>query len=144
MPLVSLTRLRLRRFWYLPAFLRHSNASAAQLKTTPGFIGGYLAFNWKWTFWTVSSWDSREAMRAFRSSGAHAMAMRRLPVWCDEAAVATIEVELPEPPSPAEATRLMKEHGRLTRVDHPSPAQVAQTCWTDGRVPRVLQGIKPA
>ncbi|GGC15002.1 hypothetical protein GCM10011494_37280 [Novosphingobium endophyticum] len=141
MATVSLTRLKLRRFWHLPAFLRHANASAEQLKNTPGFTGGYLAFNWKWTFWTVSCWQSREAMRAYRGSGAHAAAMKRLPGWCDEAAIATVEVEDLALPSPDEATRLMKAHGRLTRVDKPSRAQQTQECWPDGRVPRIGKRI---
>lgn len=144
MPVVSLTRLRLRRFWYLPAFLRHANASAAQLQSTPGFMGGYLASNWKWTFWTVSNWESRDAMRAYRASGAHALAMKRLPGWCDEAAVATVEVELAALPAPVEATRLMQESGRLTRVDKPSPAHEAQACWPDRRIPKVVRQITPA
>jgi hypothetical protein len=143
MTVVSLTRLRLRRFWHLPAFLRHANASAGQLRNMPGFTGGYLAFNWKWTFWTVSCWQSREAMHAYRGSGAHAAAMKHLPVWCEEAAVATIEGEGLVLPPPAEATRLMKEHGRLTRVDNPSRAQQALECWPDGRVPGISRRIVP-
>lgn len=144
MPVVSLTRLRLRRFWYLPVFFRHANASAAQLKGMPGFIGGYLASNWKWTFWTVSVWESHQEMRAYRGSGAHAVAMRRLPKWCDEAAVATIDVEQVAPPSPIEITRVMQENGRLTWVNKPSQAHTARKCWTDGRVPKVVQRITPA
>jgi len=143
MTVVSITRLKLRRFWNLPAFLHHANASAAQLKDTPGFTGGYLAFNWKWTFWTVSHWQSRDAMRAYRTSGAHAAAMKLLPGWCDEAAVATIEAEGLALPSPEEATRLMRQHGRLARVNKPSKAHAAQQCWPDGRIPRIGQRIVP-
>ncbi|SFG40031.1 Heme-degrading monooxygenase HmoA [Novosphingobium sp. CF614] len=143
MAIVSLTRLKLRRFWFLPAFLRHANASTAQLEGMPGFTGGYLASNWKWTFWTVSHWETREAMRAYRGSGAHAAAMKRLPAWCDEAAVATVEADGLALPSPGEAVRFMEEHGRLTRVDKPSRAQAAKICWPDGRIPRVVRRIVP-
>ena len=62
-------------------------------------------------------------MRSFMRSGAHRGVMPRLAKWCDEAALAHWVQDGPEPPSWQEAYQRLQQHGRRSRVDHPSDAQ---------------------
>ena len=93
----------------------------------------------QFTFWTVTVWRDREAMAAFRRSGAHLKAMPKLLDWCDEAAVATLSETGDIPPEPAEAARRMLEDGRISKVRAPSPAHARGELWPD----RVLPGRGP-
>lgn len=143
MTVVSITRLKLNHWWLVPTFLRHAGASARQISATPGFVDGYLAFSSGHTYWTVSLWASKKAMRAFSLAGAHAEAMKRTPGWCKEASVATIEMRVPQAPSPAEIVRLLEKHGRLIAVNKPSAAQQQGLAWPDRQVPRMGKRIAP-
>lgn len=64
------------------------------------------------------------AMRAYISSGAHRRVMPKLKDWCDEAYVAHWEQESTALPDWTEAHRQMKENGRRSKVNNPSPAHL--------------------
>jgi hypothetical protein len=89
-------------------------------------LGGRLMLEAHWAFWTATVWESEEAMRAFRSSGAHMKAMPKLLDWCDEASYVHWEQEGAELPSWAEAHRRMVAEGKLSKVKNPSAAQSAR------------------
>jgi len=57
--------------------------------------------------------------------GAHARAMPKLREWCDEASVAQWHQSEFALPHWDEAHRRMLEVGRRSKVNHPSPAQIA-------------------
>jgi hypothetical protein len=61
-------------------------------------------------------------MKAYMLSGVHRQVMRRLPQWCDEAAVAHWTQESPQPPSWEEAHQRLQQSGRPSKVNHPSEA----------------------
>lgn len=144
MEICSLTRLRIRKYRYLPAFLIYTLRSTRQVRRSPGFLGGYLALGPRLAFWTVTSWKDLEAMRAFRASGAHLAAMPKLLLWCDEAAVATIEVSSDAVPEPAEAAARLSREGGRSKVRSPSAAHAAGELWPDKLVPRRGQTLRPA
>lgn len=125
MPFNSITRLRLRSIFTLPAFLRESEASVTQLAAAPGFISGAVLPEGRLVFWTRTAWESEAAMKAYRDGGAHRAAMPKLVEWCDEAAVAHWEGE------PArdwdEIFARMSAEGRLSRVRHPTKAHQAKS-----------------
>lgn len=123
MPLVSITRLRVRSFRFLPVFLIGAIRSARQAKRAPGNLAVTLLSDSRLTFWTRTLWDDERAMRAFMTAGAHRLIMPRLFQWCDEAAVVHWMQETPEPPSWQEGYRRMQQHGRASKVEHPSAAQ---------------------
>jgi len=136
MPLVSITRLRLRRFRYMPAFAWHSMLSARQASRMPGFFTGWLSGNpLHRTFWTATVWENEAAMRAFRGSGAHQRAMRKLFAWCDEASVAHWEQPGIEAPDANHVLAPMQAMGRLLRVQYPSSDHAAGRIAADGRPP---------
>jgi hypothetical protein len=87
MALISVTRLRVRSFIYLPQFLWDTFKSVRQVKRSTGFLGGRLLVNAKSVFWTMTVWKDEAAMNAYRTGGPHRVAMPKLLNWCDEAAV---------------------------------------------------------
>jgi Domain of unknown function (DUF3291) len=121
MTFVSLTRLRVRSFRFVPLFAFHAFRSRGQVQRAPGFQNGSLLADRSWTFWTMTAWDSEESMRQFMTSGYHKKAMPRLLRWCDEASVAHWTQPDATLPSWTEADQRMRETGRASKVLHPSP-----------------------
>ena len=124
MPFVSITRLRVRSFRYLPVFLIGAFRSARQAKNAPGNLAVSLLSDSNFTFWTRTLWSDERSMRAFMLVGAHRRIMPRLLQWCDEAAVAHWLQDSPEPPSWQEAHRRLQKVGRRSKVDNPSDAHL--------------------
>jgi len=142
MPLISVTRLRVRSFLYLPEFLWDTAKSVRQVQRSSGFLGGRLLVNLPYVFWTMTVWLDEAAMNAYRTSGAHRIAMPKLLDWCDEAAVVHWTQEPSEIPSWQEAHQLMLETGKLSKVNHPSPVQASQQIPAP-KPGRIAQTLKP-
>ena len=121
MVFVSLTRLRVRSIRFLPWFAWDAVRTRWQVQRAPGFKAGALLPDRRWTFWTMTAWDSPESMRRYMTTGAHKQAMPKLMEWCDEASVAHWEQAEERLPSWEEANRRMRESGRVSKVRHPSP-----------------------
>ncbi|MCJ2007811.1 DUF3291 domain-containing protein [Methylobacterium sp. E-016] len=120
---ISLTRLRLRSWRFVPGFAWYGVRSGLQARNAAGYRDGALLDDAKLTFWTVTAWADEAAMRAYVLAGDHRAAMGKLSRWCDEASVAHwIAPGLPDWP---EADRRMRETGRPSKVRHPSPAHAA-------------------
>jgi hypothetical protein len=142
MAFVSVTRLRIRSIRFLPGFVLHTLRSLKQVKHANGFQGGALLADRSWTFWTMTAWDSDEAMRRYMTTAPHKVAMPRLLHWCDEASV--VHWNQPEtglPPWSA-ADQRMRNDGRASKVRNPSP----QHASLNYRPPRTTTGgtIRPA
>jgi hypothetical protein len=121
MPLISITRLRVRSWRYLPAFLFYALSSARQAARCDGSLAVKVLRDANNTWWTSTSWDSEASMRKFMLMKPHGAAMRKLLEWCDEAAL--VHWSQPEPALPpwTEAHRRMQVEGRTSKVLHPSP-----------------------
>ncbi len=125
MALISVTRLRVRSFRYLPGFVVLALRSVRQAKRTPGNLGTGLLREANSTFWTRTAWADEASMRAFMNAMPHRRAMAKLLDWCDEAAVAHWLQESSDLPDWQEAHRRMVAEGRRSKVRHPSPAHEA-------------------
>ena len=125
MVLVSVTRLHLRAFRYLPLFLIYNLAAGRQIRRADGFLGGALASDPGWGFWTVTLWRDQGAMRGYRNSGAHLKAMPKLLHWCDEASFVHWTQEEATLPSGQIALDRLRSSGRVSKVRRPSPRQAA-------------------
>jgi hypothetical protein len=125
MQLVSVTRLRIRSPWFLPAFFFYTLRATRQARAAAGKQAVRLLPDAHLTFWTCTLWTDLDAMRAYVSSGAHRKAMKRLAHWCDEASVVHWEQDALEFPGWDVAHRRMQQEGRPSRLDHPSAAHVA-------------------
>ncbi|NVO04793.1 MAG: DUF3291 domain-containing protein [Rhodoferax sp.] len=125
MPLVSVTRLRIRSSWYLPAFFFYTLRAARQARAASGNAAVQLLPDAHRTFWTCTLWTDLAAMRAYVSAGPHRQSMKRLAHWCDEASVVHWEQDALDLPDWQEAHRRMQAQGRPSRVDRPSAAHLA-------------------
>jgi len=119
---VSVTRLRIRRWWFLPAFAIHAVRSRRQLKSSPGFVCGSLAPEPWFAFWTATVWTDEKSMKAFRNSGAHLKAMPRLSRLCDEASYVHWQQDDETIPTSAAMFERLRDTGKLSKVLHPSVA----------------------
>jgi hypothetical protein len=124
MPFVSITRLRVRSWPYLPAFLIHAFRAAWQAKAAPTSIAVSLLRDADRAFWTRTLWNEEAAMRSFMLSGPHRRVMPRLLEWCDEASVVNWMQDSREAPPWREAHRRMQQGGRRSKVNHPSERQL--------------------
>lgn len=143
MAFISVTRLRVRSLLYLPGFLWDTARSVRQVQRSSGFLGGRLLVNAPYVYWTMTVWQDEAAMNAYRTGGAHRRAMPKLLDWCDEAALVHWTQESPEIPAWQQAQQHMAEKGKLSKVNHPSPAQASQQIPTP-RPSRIAQTLKPA
>lgn len=122
MAIVSITRLRVRSPRYLIPFLFYAVRSARQAKKSPGNVAMSLLRDSDRTFWTRTVWTTDSAMKEYMLAGAHRQAMRKLLEWCDEAALVHWEQHDDQEPSWPEAHHKLQTQGRLSKVNHPSPA----------------------
>lgn len=136
MAFVSLTRLRLRSLRFVPFFAFHTLRSLSQVKKAPGFEKGAVLNDRKWTFWTLTLWESEQSMRQYMISGSHKKAMLHLLHWCDEASVAHWTQAEADLPSWMEADTRMRATGRPSKVNHPSANHAGLTYAT----PRTTAG----
>jgi hypothetical protein len=141
--IVSVTRLHLRSLRFFPVFLVHALRSASQAKRAPGFVTGWLGGEGLTGNWTATVWESAEAMRAFRNSGAHMVAMPKLLRWCDESAYTHWEQDEATLPSPQVAYDRLARDGKISKVLTPSARQAAGKTVGD-KPPKTAQTLKPA
>lgn len=123
MPFVSITRLRVRSWTFLPSFFLTAVRTAVQARAADGNLAVLTLRDADNTFWTQSLWRDEAAMRAYMLAGAHAKAMPKLIEWCDEASVAHWTQDETDPVSWDEVHRRMQQNGRPSRVRYPSQAQ---------------------
>ncbi|SRR5581483_1713789 len=122
MPIASITRLRLRSLRFTPPLLWRAFHSLQQVRRADGCLAADVRTIRGRIFWTRTVWRDQQAKLAYMTSGAHAIAMRKLPHWCDEAAVVHWEQDSSDLPDWSEAETKMRTAGRTSRVRHPSPA----------------------
>ena len=120
MAFVSITRLRIRSWRFLPAFFLYAMRSSKQARESPGNLGMSVLNDARNTFWTRSAWMDESAMKAFMTSGPHLEAMKKLPNWCDEAAVVHWIQNEATLPDWKEAHRRLQREGRRSKVLYPS------------------------
>ncbi|MDT8758108.1 DUF3291 domain-containing protein [Sphingomonas psychrotolerans] len=127
MPFVSVTRLRIRSWRFLPLFLLHAARTERQARAATGFRAGSLLPDRHRTFWTLTIWDRAEDMRAYVRSGAHKRAMPKLMHWCDEASIVHWEQAGADMPGWPEADARMRVEGRPSKVRNPTADHLAMT-----------------
>ena len=71
MALVSVTRLRVRLWRYLPAFLVQSFRVVRQAKRAEGNLAASVLRDANLAFWTRTLWRDEAVMRSFMGAGAH-------------------------------------------------------------------------
>lgn len=125
MPLVSVTRLRVRSWRFMPPFFFYALRSALQARRAEGNLAVKLLNDRNRTFWTATLWVSEADIKKFMISGVHGRAMRKLLHWCDEAALVHWSQEASTLPSWTDAHSRLQSEGRPSKVNHPSPVHIA-------------------
>ena len=125
MPMISITRLRVRSWIYLPAFFLQALRINKQAAAAEGNLAVRLLRDHANTFWTATSWSSQASMKAFVIAKPHGPVMRKLMNWCDEASLVHWEQAEAGLPTWPEAHRRLEQEGRLSKVNFPSPAHAA-------------------
>jgi hypothetical protein len=118
---VSVTRLRIRCWRYLPGFLYFTLLAVMQARRAAGNTRTRVVRDARRVFWTITVWQDEQAMRAFRNHGAHRRVMPRLRHWCDEATYAHWTQDGAEPPELNAAYDRLVHEGIVSKVDHPTP-----------------------
>ena len=98
MAFLSMTRLKVKSILLLPKFIVQNEAIVKQIRSSEGFRNGKTLLDPSLSAWTVTLWDSEDAMRAFYTSGAHRNIMPSLSFYSNEAVTAHMsfsEVDLP-------------------------------------------------
>ena len=142
--LASVTRLRIRSVRYMPEFLLRTLLTQRETIRAAGFIGGHLLVNPGRIFWTLTVWETEQAMKAFRGSGAHARVMPKLRLWCDEASYAHWSIASGGVPAWSEAYEHLVAEGRLSPVTYPSEEHTARRFHAPNTQSRLRQQLKPA
>ena len=122
---VSITRLRVRSIFYIPVFLLHALRTGTQAQKADGILGVETRFEKNNVVWTKTVWADEDAMKKYRGSGAHQIAMRVLSELCNEASVARWQQLETDLPTWEDAHHRMLTEGKLSKVKHPSPLHAA-------------------
>jgi hypothetical protein len=138
MALISVTRLRVRTWRYLPMFVLQTLRSARQASKAKGNLATKLLRDRGNAFWTTTSWSDAASMKAFMHAPPHGDVMRKLLDWCDEAALVHWTQDGLELPSWRDAHARLQREGRVSKVNHPSAAHTAFHI----AAPRVTQDIR--
>ena len=125
MSTVSVTRLRVRSWKFLPRFFFHAIRSAWQVRKVSGVQSAtLLREDWR-TYWTRTIWTDESALKKYMISGNHRVAMPALLSICDEASVGRWNQDDSMLPSWDEVHRRMQQEGRPSKVNYPTAAQKA-------------------
>jgi len=125
MYIVSITRLRVRSIFLMPLFTLHAMRTSMQVQKAEGILGAETRFEKNNVVWTKTVWAEESAMKKYRGSGAHQIAMRILSEMCSEASVTRWQQEGAELPAWEEAHRRLLAEGKQSKVKHPSPLQAS-------------------
>jgi hypothetical protein len=126
MPIISVTRLRLRSAWHLPKFFWHAIPSNIQARKAPGNLGIDVLNDANWAFWAKTAWKDEASMRAYILSGAHGKAMRIFADIVCEGCTTHWEQETAQLPAWQEGYKRLQESGHVSRVRYPSPGHATR------------------
>jgi len=84
-PVIVVTRLRLRNADQLNDFFTAAVAVLEQSKSTDGNLGADVLADANNTWWTVTAWQDRSHTDAFVGANPHLDTMDHLDTWCDQA-----------------------------------------------------------
>jgi heme-degrading monooxygenase HmoA len=122
MPVIVVTRLRLKDPALLEEFFTAAVASLEQAKGSDGNVGADVLADANNTWWTLTAWQERGLMRAFVGTDPHKSTMARLDDWCDEATFVDWEQASADLPDWPTGYRRLVADGQVASLTHPSDA----------------------
>ena len=85
MPVIVVTRLRLKDPAFFDEFFASAVAVVEQAQNSEGNLGADVLAEANNTYWTRTAWEGRDPMNAFVGTAPHLQTMSRIDDWCDEA-----------------------------------------------------------
>jgi hypothetical protein len=122
MPVIVVTRLRLRDPALLDEFFTDAVAAIEQAMKSAGNLGADALADADNAWWSVSAWHDRRQMQAYVDSQPHQGISTRLDHFCDEATFADWEQPSPDLPDWQTSWRHLTADGKTAELTHPSPA----------------------
>jgi heme-degrading monooxygenase HmoA len=93
MPVIVVTRLRLRDPAFFDEFLGRAMAVTEQARNSDGNLGADVLAEANNTYWTRTAWQDRDKMHGFVGTEPHLSTMNHIDEWCDEATFVDWEQE---------------------------------------------------
>lgn len=122
MPVIVITRLRLRDPAFFDEFFQHAVAAVEQAQNADGNLAAEVLADVNSTYWTRTAWQDRARMNAFVGAEPHLTAMARIDGWCDEATFVDWEQAAPDLPSWQEGYERLVAEGQGASLTSPTPA----------------------
>ena len=120
MPVIVVTRLRLRSPAFFDEFVASAVAVVEQSKNSAGNLGADVLAEANNTYWTA--WQERDYMDAFAGNQPHLNTTGRLGDWCDEATFIDWEQPGADMPHWQEGYRRLVADGHVASLTNASDA----------------------
>jgi quinol monooxygenase YgiN len=122
MPIIVVTRLRLRDPSLLDEFFTHAAAVLEQAMKSEGNLGTDALAEAHDAWWSVTAWDDRAHMEAYVNTDPHLSTEALLDHLCDEATFVDWEQDTPQLPNWQTSWRRLVADGRSATLTNPSEA----------------------
>jgi quinol monooxygenase YgiN len=122
MPVIVVTRLRLKAPALLDEFFTAAVAAIEQAQKSDGNLGADALADANNVWWSVSAWQERRPMQAFVDSEPHLGISKRLDHFCDEATFVDWDQASPDLPDWQTSWRHLTADGTVAELTHPSNA----------------------
>ena len=136
MPVIVVTRLRLRDAALLDDFFTDAVAAIEQAQKSAGNLGADALADANNAWWSVSAWQERGPMQAFVTSEPHLTISARLDHFCDEATFVDWEQDSPDLPDWQTSWRHLIADGQVAELTNPSAANQARAFPPPVEAPR--------
>jgi hypothetical protein len=122
MPVIVVTRLRLRAPALFDEFFGHAVAVVEQAQNSQGNLGADVLAEANNTYWTRTAWQERDLMNAFVGSEPHLSTMDRIADWCDEATFIDWEQASTDLPGWQDGYQRLVANGQSASLTHATNA----------------------
>jgi quinol monooxygenase YgiN len=126
MPVIVVTRLRLRDPGFFDDFFASAVAVVQQAQATEGNLSADVLAEANNTYWTRTAWQGRAAMDSFVGTEPHLTTMSHIDDWCDEATFVDWEQAGADPPDWREGHRRIVADGQPASLTHGTAAHDAR------------------
>jgi hypothetical protein len=127
MPVVVVTRLRLRDPALLDEFFTAAVAVLEQAKNSSGNLGADVLADANNAWWTLTAWQARDSMKAFVGTEPHLSTMAQLDDWCDEATFVDWEQASEDLPDWQTSYRRLVADGQAAGLTYASDAHQSRS-----------------
>jgi Antibiotic biosynthesis monooxygenase len=122
MPVIVITRLRLRDPAFFEEFFASAVAVVEQAQGTEGNLAADVLAEANNTYWTHTAWQERASMDGFVGTEPHLGTMGRIDDWCDEATFVDWEQPSTGPVDWQDGYRRLVADGQGAQLTHGTDA----------------------